>query len=160
MRSSYQILILPYIFKNGKYYYALFKREDMKIWQAVAGGGEEGETPLQSAKREAEEETGITSKHSFIKLASMTTMPVENVCGFRWGENICVIPEFCFGVEVFKKDLKISHEHSEFGWFCFEDALKKLKWDSNKTALGELNHRLLNKKTNTEENINCVKDLL
>ena len=32
-------------------------------------------------------------------------------------------------------------------WLTYEDAKKKLKWDSNRNALWELNWKLLNNKT-------------
>ncbi|HFJ9286950.1 TPA: NUDIX pyrophosphatase, partial [Bacillus toyonensis] len=34
-------------------------------------------------------------------------------------------------------------EHFNYKWLCFEEAVTLLKWDSNKTALWELNKRLL-----------------
>ncbi len=37
----------------------------------------------------------------------------------------------------------LSHEHIELKWECFENADSLLNWDSNKTALWELNERLL-----------------
>ncbi|MGG1610308.1 NUDIX pyrophosphatase, partial [Bacillus wiedmannii] len=33
--------------------------------------------------------------------------------------------------------------HFKYKWLCFEEAVMLLKWDSNKTALWELNNRLL-----------------
>ena len=39
--------------------YAIFQRSDGDYWQAIAGGGEEGETPEEAAKREIQEEAGI-----------------------------------------------------------------------------------------------------
>lgn len=32
-------------------------------------------------------------------------------------------------------------------WLSYEDAIARLKWDSNKNALWELNWKLLNNKT-------------
>lgn len=54
-RAKYQVLVIPYIIKNESIKYAVYHRSDMEIWQFIAGGGEDGETPLQSAKREAYE---------------------------------------------------------------------------------------------------------
>lgn len=52
-----------------------------------------------------------------------------------------VIPEHSFGFEC-KEEIVLSYEHTECVWLTYEDALKKLKWDSNRTALYELNCRL------------------
>mgnify|MGYP003311483129 CR=1 FL=1 len=41
-----------------------------------------------------------------------------------------------------KEDILLSHEHTEYLWLSYEDAISKLKWDSNKIALYELNCRI------------------
>ena len=52
------------VFLVGQYRYAIKKYS----WEIVEGGIDKGETPLQAAKRELFEETGITAK-KYIKLA-------------------------------------------------------------------------------------------
>ncbi|HDX9628677.1 TPA: hypothetical protein ROY30_002345 [Bacillus cereus] len=59
------------------------------------------------------------------------------------GEDVYVIKEFSFGVKVPTKNISLSKEHLNYKWLCFEQAIMLLKWDSNKTALWELNKRLL-----------------
>lgn len=158
MRSPYQILLFPFVRRNNQILYALFKREDMDVWQGIAGGGEEGEDPLESAKREAFEEGGIPLDSEYIRLASIAAIPVVNICGFKWGNDIAVIPEFSFGVESEGEEISISHEHTKFQWFSFEEAIEKLKWDSNKTALWELNYRLTSEKeTSIQDNIDLIR---
>lgn len=152
MRTPYQILLFPYMKKDDQIHYALFKREDMDVWQGIAGGGEGDEKPIDAVKREALEEGEIPLDSNYIKLASIATIPVTNICGFKWGNDIAVIPEFSFGVELKSTKINIGHEHTEFQWLSFEEAMKKLKWDSNKTALWELNYRLANKKEESAKN--------
>src|SRR3989344_7459464 len=104
MRKPYQVIVFPYI-KIGKgYLYAIFKRKDLEFWQAISGGGESNETPTETAKREAFEETKIDKSSRFIKLDSMTTIPAEDVGTYKWKQDIFVLPEYSFGVEVFSKD--------------------------------------------------------
>jgi dATP pyrophosphohydrolase len=55
---------------------------------------------------------------------------------------VLVIPEYAFGVRVEGTELTLSHEHTEYGWFTLDDAAKAVQWDSNRTALWELDHRL------------------
>ena len=62
----------------------------------------------------------------------------------QWDKNIFVIPEYTFGFECNSK-INISHEHIKFEWLKYSDAIKKLTWDSNKTALFELNCLLQSK---------------
>ncbi|MEJ9111367.1 NUDIX pyrophosphatase [Bacillus paramobilis] len=144
MRAPYQVLIFPYIINEDSIQYAIFNRSDYGYWQGIAGGGEDGETPIESAKREAFEEAGILREFPYIQLDSVSSLPVEDVVGeFLWGDDVYVIKEFSFGVQVPTKNILLSKEHHNYKWLCFEDAVTLLKWDSNKTALWELNKRLL-----------------
>jgi len=144
LRAPYQVLVFPYTIKDNLIEFAIFKRSDLDYWQGIAGGGEDEEIPIESAKRELFEETGILGSVSFMQLDSISSLSVENVVGeFLWGDDVYVIKEYCFGAQVFSKDIILSKEHSGYKWLSFEEAVKHLKWDSNKTALWELNKRLL-----------------
>lgn len=151
MRQPHQILAFPYKKdEEGNYLYGIFSRSDKKdTWQGIAGGVEEGETYLESCKREANEEAGISYDAPVIELKSISTMPVVNVTKeFLWGEEVYLIYEHCFGIDATNEEIKISHEHKTMEWLTYEDAMKKLKWDSNRNALWELNWKLINNKTN------------
>lgn len=161
MRAPYQILVFPFVREEEKYYYAIFKRKDLNIWQGIAGGGEGDEKPIEAAKREVYEETSIDRKSRYIKLASITTIPAANICGLKWGAKIIVIPEFAFGVEVPSRKLKISSEHTQYLWLSCKDAISKLKYDSNKSAIWELEHRLRNRSLDgIEKNIQAIRRFL
>ncbi len=146
MRAPFQVLVFPYIIQTDNIKYCIFKRKDMNVWQAISGGGEERETPLETAVREAKEEANISSKNKFFKLDSTASIPVEAIRGFLWGEEVLVIPEYTFGVEIDNEIIDLKDEHTEYKWAVYEEVLENLEWDSNKTALWELNHRLLNNK--------------
>ncbi len=142
-RSPFQVLVFPYVYKGDELLFAIFQRGKEGYWQGIAGGGEDKETPLQTAKRESWEEAGISSECKFVTLDSLSTLPVEHVVGeFLWGEDTYVIPEYSFGAEMSERYLQISKEHSQYKWVNYEEALKLLKWDSNKSALWELNKRI------------------
>ena len=58
-RAPFQVLVLPYRFRPSTgLEYAVFRRADLGFWQAISGGGEGAETPLEAAKREALEDVG------------------------------------------------------------------------------------------------------
>ena len=134
MRTFYQVLIIPYIKEKDKYYYAIFKRKDLNIWQFIAGGGEDDEAPIEAAKRETYEEALIDKGLRYIRLSSITTIPAANIHGVKWGD-IVMIPEISFGVEAVKKELKISNEHTQYLWLSCDEAINKLRYDSNKSAV-------------------------
>ena len=142
-RAPFQVLVFPFFRTDGHpAEYAIFRRADAGYWQAIAGGGEDVESPIEAARRETQEEAGIAPTCRFIQLDSMATVPAPEVAGFLWGAGTLVLPEYCFGVEVPHKDIQLSGEHSEARWLLYEDARRLLKWDSNRNALWELDHRL------------------
>ena len=54
-----------------------------------------------------------------------------------------MIPEYAFAIECHYA-ISLSHEHLECVWLTYEEAKARLKWDSNRTALYELDCRLRN----------------
>ncbi len=143
MRAPFQILAIPYRITDGDISYCVFHRADFDQWQFIAGGGEDNETPPDAAKREIFEEGGIRTK-SIISLKSMCHIPT-NIFPAKylrnWPEYTYVVPEYSFGFEC-TEDINLSCEHTECVWLSYEDAIAKLKWDSNRTALYELHMRL------------------
>lgn len=143
MRQPKQVLVLPYKHIDNVVLFAIFKREDLNVWQGVAGGVEEGETVLDACKRESKEEANIPECSKFIKLDSKSTIPVVNISkDFIWGDTVFNVEEYCYGVSVDGVDIKLSDEHKEFRWVSYEDAYRLFKWDSNRNALWELNARI------------------
>lgn len=145
-RAPFQVLILPYYRIDENIEYAIFRRTESSggYWQGLAGGGEDEETPLDAVRREAQEEAGIHVESRYVVLDAITKVPVEGVVGtLLWGEDVLVIPEYCFGVEVANKQITLSREHAEYRWVQYDVATELLHWDSNRIALWELNHRLL-----------------
>jgi dihydroneopterin triphosphate diphosphatase len=146
-RAAFQVLVIPYrIDANGQPQYLLFKRSDLNVWQWIAGGGENNEIPEQTARREAREEAGIPEDAHLIRLDSMASIPAAYFLDHHlWGANVYVIPEYSFGVEDKGGEIHLSGEHSECEWLVYETARDRLKWDSNKAALWELDRRLFGK---------------
>ena len=94
-----------------------------------------------AARRETKEEAGIAG--NMIPLDSLCTVPKSCFgAADSWGEDVFVIPEHCFAIDVGDRDLCLSQEHTESRWVTFDQACALLKWDSNRNALLELNERL------------------
>lgn len=145
MRAPFQILAIPYK-QDNEIMYGLFHRADMDQWQFIAGGGEDEETPKEAAIREIYEEAGIKTA-DVIELVSMAYIPANVISEKHrqyWSKDTFVLPEYHFAFAC-DGDIQISNEHSECIWVSYEEAVKKLTWDSNRTALYELNCRLLEK---------------
>lgn len=145
MRAPFQVLVIPYKKQEDEILYGVFLRSDLKFWQFISGGGEDSELPLEAAKREAFEEANISNDSNYISLESKTTIPVVNITGkFTWGKDLFVVPEYCFGVDASNQEITLSPEHEKIMWLKYEEVKKLLKYDSNKTALWELDYKLRN----------------
>ena len=110
MRAAFQILSIPYRIINGTPRYCVFHRSDHDQWQFIAGGGEDNETSLESAKRETYEEAGVQSQ-KWIELQSLSYLPVTVIlekCRQHWNKEIYVIPEYTFGFEC-QEEIRLSH---------------------------------------------------
>ncbi len=146
MRAPLQVLVILYKKEKDEILYGIGLRSTRNIWQFVAGGAEDKETPIEAAIRELSEETGINIKEEdLIVLDSKTTIPVVNVTGtYTWGKDVFVIPEYAFAVDATSFQIKLSNEHTEFKWLEYNKAMDILTYDSNKSALWELNEKLKN----------------
>ena len=146
MRIPKQVLIIPYRIIDGKIEYCIFKRRDMKIWQWIAGGAEDFDLNIvESAKRELYEETKIKDVQ-IEELEIRAKIPVVNIVkDFIWGENVFYSEEYAFCVNIKDKEIILSDEHEEYQWLEYEEARKLLKYDSNKSALWELDVKLKRK---------------
>jgi len=143
-RAPFNVLVYPYRrVGQGEFEYALLKRAHAGFWQGVSGGGEDGETPLEAARRETYEETGILPAAPLLQLDTVEPVPVTFFTDSHlWGEEVYVIPQYAFGVQVEDKELTLSPEHTTYRWLRYEQADRLLAYDGNRTALWELNQRL------------------
>ena len=106
-------------------------------WDFVKGKIEQNETSHETALRETKEETGITN--------------IEFVDGFEESveydfrikkENIHKKVIF-FLAKTNEKNIKLSHEHNDYLWLEYNDALKKTTFENAKNVLTKANEFLL-----------------
>ena len=142
MRAPFQILAIPYRLEP-ELQYCVLRRSDDDRYQFVAGGGEDDEKPIEAAVREIFEETSVKAQR-ILPLTSMAYGPADVVSKKHrdlWPPDTIVIPEYSFAFEC-SSEMILSNEHIGLEWMTYDDALLKLTWDSNITALYELNCRL------------------
>ncbi|RKA27968.1 Dihydroneopterin triphosphate diphosphatase [Listeria monocytogenes] len=148
MRQPFQVLVIPYIYLEDTYQFGIFLRNDMKVWQFIAGGGEDNETPMETAVRESKEELNLRENLKVYALESQSYIPSMH---FSYAEEayengLYVVPEFTFGCnlsEVYEK-INLSDEHDQYKWVSYDEAMHLLEWDSNKTAIYELMQKINN----------------
>lgn len=144
MRAPFQVLVFPFRrARSGSFEFAVFRRRDHRTWQAIAGGGEDDETPLEAAKREAFEEAALPERCACYRLRATTAIPVEHFAArATWPPGLDAIPEHCFAVDAAEHEVRLSDEHTEVAWVSADAALAMLHWPSNRVALSELSGRL------------------
>ena len=143
-RAPFQILVLPFRRTgDGAAEFAVLRRQDLGLWQGVAGGGEEDETPIQAAVRETSEELGLDRPVPLYPLQTVASVPARFFAArHAWPEGTYVIPEYSFAADVAGRDIGLSKEHSALRWLDAKAARAALHFDSNRTALEELAERL------------------
>ena len=107
-------------------------------WDFVKGKVEEGETPHETASRETKEETGILD----IEFIGGFEESVEYDFRFK-KENIHKKVIF-FLAKTNEKNIKLSHEHNDYLWLEYNDALKKTTFENAKNVLTKANEFLSN----------------
>jgi len=105
-------------------------------WDFVKGKIEQNETSHETALRETKEETGITN----IEFVDGFEESVEYDFRFK-KENIHKKVIF-FLAKTNEKNIKLSHEHNDYLWLEYNDALKKTTFENAKNVLTKANEFL------------------
>lgn len=145
-RAPFQVIVIPFRkARDDRFEYAIFKRSDARYWQSIAGGGEDSESPIEAAKREAYEEASIHLTAKFYSLDTLSYVPTYHFAARReWPKDLYVIPNYCFATDASNVEIALSYEHTKYKWVNYAEANRLLHWDDNKTALWELSQRLWN----------------
>lgn len=126
--------------EDGGIFYLLLnypgRSDSGDYWDLPKGNIEKGEKPIQTARREIAEETGLTD--------------IIFVDGFmKWikyfyragGKMVSKVVTF-YLAETKSKGVTISYEHIGYAWLTYEDALAKLTFNNAKGILQEANQFL------------------
>ena len=107
-------------------------------WDFIKGKMEQNETSHETALRETKEETGISD----IEFIDGFEENIEYDFKFK-REDIHKIVVF-FLAKTNEKKITLSHEHNDFVWLEYDDALKKTTFRNAKNVLLKTNEFLLN----------------
>ena len=105
-------------------------------WDFIKGKVEENETMHETAQRETREETGISN--------------IEFIDGFEeWVEYDFKFKKedihkkvIFFLAKTDEKNIRLSHEHNDYIWLKYNDALKKTTFENAKNVLSKANEFL------------------
>ncbi len=125
---------------KDKIEYLLLKHE-LGHWDFPKGHIEEGETPEVAARREIQEETG------FSNVRFVPDFKAHIRYFYKWeGKNRFKIVTFFLG-ETKTRRVKISHEHLEYRWVFYEDAVKLCRFQTQQNLLLQANKFLMERDT-------------
>ena len=102
-------------------------------WDFVKGKIEQNETSHETALRETKEETGITN----IEFVDGFEESVEY--DFRFKKEDIHKKVIFFLAKTNEKNIKLSHEHNDYLWLGYDDALKKITFKNAKNVLSKAN---------------------
>ena len=98
-------------------------------WDFVKGKMEKNETSHETAIRETKEETGITD---IIFVENFEEWIEYN---FKYRGELVQKKVVFFLAETKTKEIKISHEHSEYIWMDYNTSMEKITFDNARTIL-------------------------
>lgn len=117
--------------KDQTSYLLLHRSKDQtlypNIWQLISGTIEGRENAVDAALRELTEETKLQPK-------ALWNVPFANSFYDHVHDIINVSPFFAAQVEI-GSEPNLSSEHFEYGWFSYEEAMRKLVWPGQRMGL-------------------------
>ena len=105
-------------------------------WDFVKGKIEKNETLHEAALRETREETGISNIEFFDGFEESVEYD------FRFKKKDIHKKVIFFLAKTNEKNIKLSHEHNDYIWLEYDDALKKTTFENAKNVLIKANEFL------------------
>ncbi len=116
---------------KGIIYYLLllYERNGKEWWDYPKGHAEDGETPLRAMSAELTEETGIKN------FDVMEGFQEKEHFFFRENGELVSKTVLFFLVHTSEKEIHLSYEHKDAVWLPYEEALKKVTFDTAQNVL-------------------------
>lgn len=138
-RKIKQPISVLVILHDGEGNVLLLERADRAgFWQSVTGSVEIGETLLQTAMREVQEETGISLMPSEIQdWQSSTVYEIYPHWRHRYADGVTENTEHLFSAQISRHQLirLAENEHTVYCWLDAKQAAEKVFSPSNQTAI-------------------------
>ena len=100
-------------------------------WDFPKGHVDKGETEIETATRELEEETGIKNIILLDNFRKTINYKIQKRDRKTSKEVVFFI------ATTVETEINLSHEHVDYGWFDFTSALKQLTYDNARSVLSE-----------------------
>ena len=133
------ISVLVIIYTKNKDILLLKKKNDKDMWQSVTGSLNENEKPIDAAKREVFEETGLTSDKIF-DCNKQYIFEIYEMWRHKYEDGVTHNTEHVFLLELEEKiDIVIDKsEHLQYEWLSRVKAAEKVFSHTNRQAIFDL----------------------
>ena len=133
------ISVLVIIYTKNKDILLLKKNNDKDMWQSVTGSLNENEKPIDAAKREVFEETGLTSDKIF-DCNKQYIFEIYEMWRYKYEDGVTHNTEHVFLLELEEKvDIVIDKsEHLQYEWLSRVKAAEKVFSHTNRQAIFDL----------------------
>ena len=140
MTAQYRIpqSALTVIFNQSGQVLVMQRNDDPQFWQSVTGTLEQGEKPIETAKREVLEETGIDINqfsYQLIDCFKTNTYEIRDRWKHRYPPDTPFNTEHVFALKVTDGQAITLTEHSAYLWLDKPLAMQKVWSDSNREAI-------------------------
>jgi len=140
---SESIRLVKVVVHDGERVLLLHRRPERgNFWQPITGSIEEGELPIDTARRELIEETGHSGDPEALDLQQSFMIESQFLAAKHPPPIIATETGFSVHVPPAMPVLMDAAEHDAYGWFTFAEAYEKIRWTDDREALEKVESRL------------------
>ena len=133
--------VLVVVYNDAGEVLLLRRRDPGDFWQSVTGSLEQGEAPIETARRELREETGLEAADELCDTGVVNRFPIHPAWRARYAPEVSENTEYVFLLPVHGRPaVRLNPaEHVEYVWLPRDAAAGLASSETNREAIRRLN---------------------